>query len=81
LREEIVSNYPFGAEARLIFNNSVRTAKGTTLHHYKDQLVNSIKGNNRFFTVRIIRNTQIQSKQLFTVEAGGTYSYHWTLKG
>jgi hypothetical protein len=26
----------------LIFKTSVRTAKKTTLHHYKDQLVNAV---------------------------------------
>jgi hypothetical protein len=27
---------------QIIFKNSVRTAKKTTLHHYKDQLVNAV---------------------------------------
>jgi hypothetical protein len=31
--------------------------------------------------MRIIRNTQIQNEELLIVEVGGTYSYHWALKG
>jgi hypothetical protein len=33
------------------------------------------------FAMRIKRNTQIQNEELLIVEAGGTYSYHWALKG
>jgi hypothetical protein len=31
---------------QMIFKNSVRTAKKTN-HHYKDQVVNVVSGNNR----------------------------------
>jgi hypothetical protein len=31
--------------------------------------------------VRIVPNAQIQSEGLLIVEAGGTYNYHWVLKG
>jgi hypothetical protein len=31
----------------VLFNNSVRTAKKTTLYHYDDQFVNAVTGNNR----------------------------------
>jgi hypothetical protein len=34
-----------GSEAKLrsiIFNNSVRTAKKTAIHHYKDQVINAV---------------------------------------
>jgi hypothetical protein len=32
------------------------------------------------FTVRIIRNPYMKN-ELLIIEAGGTYSYYWTLKG
>jgi hypothetical protein len=31
--------------------------------------------------MRIIRNPEIQNIELLIVKAGGTYSYHWALKG
>jgi hypothetical protein len=33
------------------------------------------------FTVRIIRKPSIPNEELLIVEAGGTYRYHWALKG
>jgi hypothetical protein len=31
--------------------------------------------------VRIMQNPYIQNEELMIVEAGGTYNYHWALKG
>jgi hypothetical protein len=45
---EFIRTKPFEAEARPnnIQESSPYLKENTTLHHYKDQLVNAIQGNN-----------------------------------
>jgi hypothetical protein len=54
--------------------------ENTILHHYKNQLVNAVQGNNRCLH-RDSYKTQIQNAQLLIGEVGGTYSCHSALKG
>jgi hypothetical protein len=34
----------------MLFKNSVRTSKRTLHHHYNDQFVNAVQGNNHVYT-------------------------------
>jgi hypothetical protein len=51
----------------MIFKNAVRTAKKT--QHFTITNINLLMPFKKI------------NAELLTAEAGGTYSYHWTLKG
>jgi hypothetical protein len=61
-----------------MFKNSVRTSKKTTLHHYKDQLINAVQGNNRWFRelCEARKYNFLPKSELLIVQAGGIHSYH-----
>jgi hypothetical protein len=66
-----------------IFKHSVRTAKKTTLHHYKDQPVKAVQGSTSCLCWKSRKThtytvTVIHSYELFNEVA---FSCHWALKG
>jgi GTP:adenosylcobinamide-phosphate guanylyltransferase len=55
----------------------------TILHHYKDHFVNAVKEIIAVYS-KNHKKTDASFKQnteLLIITDGGTYSYHWTLKG
>jgi hypothetical protein len=49
-----------------------------------NELVNAVQGNNRCLRLESyekINTLYGQSEVLLIIKAGGTYTYHWTLKG
>jgi hypothetical protein len=64
---------------QIIFKNSVRTAKKT--QHFTITKINWLTLFLEIIAVCSENHTKpINIKELLTVEAGGTYSYHWALK-
>jgi hypothetical protein len=65
---------------RLRNRNLDRTAKKTP--HITITTINGLILFKKIIAVYCItRNTYVQTEELLTVEAGGTYIYHWALKG
>jgi hypothetical protein len=68
----------------MIFKNSVRIAKKTPLHHYKDQLVMLIReiiAVLSHYNTKFINTFCEQNAGLLIIEAGDKYIYHWASKG
>jgi hypothetical protein len=64
----------------MLFKNSVRTSKSTTLHHYRDQLVKAVYGNKPCLQLGQYK-THKYKKALQIVRIAGTHNYHYALKG
>jgi hypothetical protein len=61
-------------------NNSVRTA--TKTQHFTIPKINWLTLFEEIIAVYSENHTkQIKNAELLIVKAGGTYSYHWALKG
>jgi hypothetical protein len=68
----------------LSLKNLVRTAKKTTVHHYKGHLVNHIKEIIAVFSENHAKPINIfcgQNAELLIIKAGSTYAYHWAFRG
>jgi hypothetical protein len=52
--------------------------ENSTLHHYKDQLVNAVYSENHAKPINTLCG---QNSEMLIIKAGGTYSCHWAFKG
>jgi hypothetical protein len=66
---------------QIIFKKSFRAAKKT--QHFTITKINWLTLFKKIIPGCSENNTKptIKNEELLIVEAGGTYSYHWTLKG
>jgi hypothetical protein len=83
VRSNLHIHLQFEAEVRLdtIKEFSSYLKENTTLHHYINQVVNAVQGNNRSLYRESYRTHKYEMQELLNVKVAGTYSYHSALKG